>query len=70
MNLKVTLAFVRDPKIKAVVAVACEKELAQGMLAVFPTPVLGVLNIQTNGPCRNTRIDPDAVRDAVRSMLK
>ena len=64
------LAFVRDPKIKAVVAVACEKELAQGILAVFPMPVLGVLNIQTNGPCRNTQINPDLVREAVRSMLK
>lgn len=67
---KEALAFVRDPKIKAVVAVACEKELAQGILAVFPTPVLGVLNIQTNGPCRNTQINPDLVRAAVRSILK
>lgn len=67
---KEALAFVRDPKIKAVVAVACEKELAMGILAVFPTPVLGVLNIQTNGPCRNTQIKPDLVREAVRSMLK
>jgi hypothetical protein len=64
------LAFVRDPQIKAVVAVACEKELTQGILAVFPKPVLGVLNIQTNGPCRNTRLNPDAVRTAIRSMLK
>ena len=64
------LAFVRDSKIKAVVAVACEKELAQGILVVFPTPVFGVLNIQTNGPCRNTRINPDLVRAAIRSMLK
>jgi len=64
------LAFVRDPKIKAVVAVACEKELSQGILAVFPKPVLGVLNIQTNGPCRNTRMDSDLVRTAIRSMLK
>ena len=64
------LAFVRDPQVKAVVAVACEKELCQGILAVFPKPVLGVLNIQTNGPCRNTRIDPGFVRIAIRSMLK
>ncbi len=64
------LAFVRDPQVKAVIAVACEKELMQGMLAVFPTPVLGVLNIQTNGPCRNTRLDPDRVRAAIRSLLK
>jgi hypothetical protein len=64
------LAFVRDPQVKAVVAVACEKELTQGILAVFPKPVLGVLNIQTNGPCRNTRLDPDRVRAAIRSVLK
>jgi uncharacterized protein len=64
------LAFVRDPKVKAVVAVACEKELTQGILAVFPKPVLGVLNIQTNGPCRNTHLNPDLVRTAIRSMLK
>lgn len=64
------LAFVRDPQVKAVVAVACEKELTQGILAVFPKPVLGVLNIQTNGPCRNTRLNPECVRTAIRSMLE
>lgn len=64
------LAFVGKENVDAVVAVACEKELAQGILAVFPKPVLGVLNIQTNGPCRNTHFDADLVRDAVRSMLK
>lgn len=64
------LNFVADKQIRAVVAVACEKELCQGMLAVFPKPVLGVLNIQTNGPCRNTRLDPEKVRTAIRSMLK
>ena len=64
------LAFVADKQVKAVVAVACEKELSQGILAVFPKPVLGVLNIQTNGPCRNTGLNPETVRVAVRSMLK
>jgi hypothetical protein len=64
------LAFVADRQVKAVIAVACEKELTQGILAVFPKPVLGVLNIQTNGPCRNTGIDPERVRIAVRSLLK
>ena len=64
------LAFVGGKKVKAVVAVACEKELLQGILAVFPKPVLAVLNIQTDDPCRNTRLDPECVREAVRSMLK
>lgn len=64
------LAFVRNPQVKAVVAIACEKELTQGILAVIPTPVLGVLNIQTDGPCRNTRFQPDLVRAAIRSLLR
>ncbi|MCU0857885.1 MAG: DUF116 domain-containing protein [Pontiellaceae bacterium] len=64
------LFFVSDTRVHVVVAVACEKELFQGIIAVFPKPVLGVMNIQTNGPCRNTRFDPDAVRAAVASMLK
>ena len=64
------LNFVADKQVRAVVAVACEKELCQGIFAVFPKPVLGVLNIQTNGPSRNTRIDPESVRTAVRSVLK
>lgn len=64
------LAFVSDRQIRAVVAVACEKELIQGILAVFPKPVLGVVNIQTDGPCRNTRLDIDRVREAVCLMLR
>lgn len=64
------LAFVASKEVRAVVAVACEKELMQGILAVFPKPVLGVLNIQSDGPCRNTRLDKERVREAIRSMLK
>lgn len=64
------LAFVGAKNVKAVVAVACEKELAQGILAVFPKPVLGVLNIQSDRPCRNTRLDASLVRAAVRSLIK
>lgn len=63
------LAFVRDPKIKAVVAVACEKELMQGIIAVWPVPVVGVPNRRPNGPCHDTRLDPHQVRAAVRSLL-
>lgn len=64
------LAFVADSSIQAVVAIACEKELFQGIMAVFPKPVLGVMNIQTNGPCRNTHFDPKTLRQAIESMLK
>lgn len=64
------LAYVKKSEVKAVVAVACEKELFAGICAVFPKPVLGVLNIPGEHPCRNTRFNRDLVRDAIRSMLK
>lgn len=63
------LAFVRDDKVKAVVAVACEKELYDGIRASLPKPVLGVYNQQNNGPCRDTSVKLDGVRQAVMSML-
>jgi hypothetical protein len=63
------LAAVKNPAVQAVVAVACEKELFEGIVASIPKPVLAVYNRQTNGPCRNTRLDIHEVRTAVQSML-
>jgi hypothetical protein len=62
------LAHTRRPGIKAVVAVACEKELVQGILAAFPKPVLAVSNTTPEGPCRNTMADPAAVIKAIASL--
>ena len=62
------LARTRQPEIKAVVAVACEKELVQGIFSAFPKPVLGVLNTTPEGPCKNTLADPDQVIRAIESL--
>lgn len=62
--------MVRDPATKAVVAVACEKELTQGLKACFPKPVLAVINCRPYGPCKDTEVDMGAVRAAVLSMLE
>lgn len=62
------LSLAKQPGIKAVVAVACEKELVQGILAAFPKPVLGVTNITPEGFCKNTLADPDKVRKAIASL--
>lgn len=60
----------RDRGVKAVVAVACRKELSEGLRAIFPKPTL-LLELSTpNGPCRDTQIDFDAVRKAVASFLR
>ena len=35
---------VKEARPKAIVAIACERDLASGMADVFPIPVIGVLN--------------------------
>jgi hypothetical protein len=64
------LAHTRQPEIKAVVAVACEKELVQGIFAAFPKPVLGVVNVTPEGPCKNTLADPNEVIKAIQSLTR
>jgi hypothetical protein len=59
-----------DPAIKAVVAVACGKELSAGIKAIFPKAVL-VQEIGTpHGPCKDTVVDFGAVRQAVQYFLR
>jgi len=62
------LARTKQENIKAVVAVACEKELVQGIFAAFPKPVLGVINVTPEGPCKNTLADPDKVTQAIERL--
>ncbi len=50
----------------AIVAVACETDLTSGIRDSYPLPVLGILNERPHGPCRDTTVDLEAVRDAVR----
>lgn len=58
----------RNPAIKAIVAVACERELVAGIRAAFPKPVLAVPNQTPEGPCRNTLADSHAVVAAVETF--
>jgi hypothetical protein len=62
------LVHTRRKEIKAVVAVACEKELAFGILAAFPKPVLAITNTTPEGPCRNTLADPAKVAEAIAGL--
>jgi hypothetical protein len=54
---------------KAIVAVACERDLTSGIQDSYPIPVIGVLNERPFGPCRDTRVDLGLVADAVRFFL-
>lgn len=57
--------LVMELRPKAIVAVACERDLTSGIQDVFPLPVLGVLNERPFGPCFNTRVDLKKVENAI-----
>lgn len=59
---------VRKKNVRAVVAVACEKELSAGILATRPKRVVAVRNLQPNGPCRNTDVQMDLVEQALQKV--
>lgn len=61
--------MVQQARPKAIVAVACERDLTSGIQDVFPLPVIGVLNERPFGPCFNTRVDMNRLEAAVQAFL-
>lgn len=61
--------MVKQARPKAIVAVACERDLTSGIQDVFPLPVLGVLNERPFGPCFNTRVDMKKLEAAVLTFM-
>ncbi len=61
---------VKTLKPRAIVAVACERDLTSGILDCIPLPVLGVTNERPNGPCFNTQVKPKEVEKAILFFIK
>ncbi len=51
-----------------ILAVACPRDLASGMVDVYPLPVYGILNTRPNGPCFDTQIDSETVRRVLEAL--
>lgn len=60
---------VKETRPRAIVGVACERDLVSGMQDVRGIPVLGVTNERPNGPCFNTELDINQLEQAVLSLL-
>lgn len=58
-----------DNRPKAVIAVACERDLTAGVQDVKKIPVLGVFNKRPNGPCVDTSIDIKEVEEAINFFV-
>ncbi len=52
-----------------ILAVACERDLVDGLNDVFPIPVYGVLNQRPEGPCVNTRVVVELLDSALEEAL-
>ena len=63
-------ARARDDGVKAIVAVACGKELRAGVFACLPKAVLARTIAWPCGPCKDTTIEMGEVEAAVRWFLR
>jgi hypothetical protein len=61
--------LIEDLKPKAIIAVACERELLTGVSDAKSTPVKAIVNIRPYGPCVNTGVDVSQVKNAIESFI-
>jgi len=61
--------MVADRRPKAVVAVACERDLVSGIMDSYPLPVIGITNVRPEGYCVNTHVEVEKVKEAVRHFI-
>jgi uncharacterized protein len=60
-------AIIRDIRPSAIVAVACERDLVTGIHDIVPRiPVIGIPNTRPLGPCKDTSLDIEKFRAAIR----
>lgn len=62
--------IVSDVRPEAVVAVACERDLSSGIADAYPLPVLGIPNKRPFGPCFNTTVSIEMVKEAIEFFGK
>jgi hypothetical protein len=59
-----------ETKADTVIAVACEKELASGIIDTYPVAVYAVINQRPFGPCVNTDVGIQEVESMIQDILK
>lgn len=56
--------------VKAIVAIACEQELSEGIMATFSKTVIAIPNQRPCGPCKDCNVELDCVAKAVSKLTK
>ncbi len=62
--------IVKDVHPEVIVAVACERDLSSGVADSWPLPVYGIPNERPYGPCVNTRVSLEKVKEAIEFFCK
>jgi uncharacterized protein len=62
-------AIIKKHAPRLIIAVACERELAQGIFSVFPRQVFAIVNSRPEGPCKNTRVDLDELNAVIGEFV-
>ena len=60
--------IVKEVRPEAIVAVACERDLSSGIADTYPMPVIGIPNIRPYGPCKNTLVSLEKVKEAIITL--
>ena len=61
--------IIMEMRPKFIIAVACDRDMVSGIRDVFPIQVYGVLNQRPQGPCINTRVPVQAIRDILDRVV-
>lgn len=61
--------IIKDSRPKIILAVACHRDLAEGIKDIDKIPVIGVLNTRPNGPCYNTSCDINEIKTIIKKIL-
>ena len=61
--------IVIDTKPRAIVAIACERDLISGLQDVKNLPIIAVINKRPEGPCVNTAVDLNEVERAINHFI-
>ena len=62
--------IISNRKPKAVIAVACERDLMSGMQDVDNISIIGIFNKRPNGPCINTMTDIVEIENAIKFLME
>ncbi|HHX17921.1 MAG TPA: DUF116 domain-containing protein [Clostridium sp.] len=62
--------IVKKLRPKMILSVACERDLTSGIIDVGNIPVIGIVNERPHGPCYNTCVNVNLLKEKLDSIIK